>query len=44
MRAAGTDSQPAVVAEELAEVLIDLEAEPALRLGVMEALKDSVKR
>jgi len=30
--------------EELAEVLIDLEAEPVLRLGVMEALKDAKRR
>jgi|GEM_PF-6568487 hypothetical protein len=30
--------------EDLAEVLIDLEAEPILRLGVMDALKDSATR
>jgi uncharacterized protein (UPF0216 family) len=30
--------------EDLAEVLIDLEAEPILRLGVMDALKDSTRR
>jgi hypothetical protein len=30
--------------EDLAEVLIDLEAEPILRLGVMDALKDSVRK
>ena len=30
--------------KDLAEVLIDLEDEPVLRLGVMDALKDSVKR
>jgi hypothetical protein len=28
--------------EDLGEVLIDLEAEPILRLGVVDALKDSV--